>query len=138
TIIFHAPATSTGAFTVPSFPVTVYSKTVTVPEARLIVTAPGAAASREPPRLLVELPEGDVYAGQTIKMRVILLDPGDGTVQGISQPQITGDSILSEPLSFGRRDTIRRNGQTYPAFINEVIITPMRAGQEPLAAQANS
>jgi len=138
TIIFHATATSTGVFTVPSFPVTVYSKTVTVPEARLTVTGPGATGSREPPRLLVELPDGDVYAGQTIKMRVMMLDPGDGTVQGLSQPQITGDSIFSEPLSFGRRDTIRRNGQTYPAFINEVIITVMREGQERLVAQAHS
>ena len=138
TIIFHATATSTGVFTMPSFAVAVYSKTVTVPEARLTVSASGTPGLREAPHLLIELPEGDVYAGQTLKVRVILLDPGDGTLLGLSQPHITGESIFSEPISFGRRETIRRNGQAYPAFINEVVITPMRAGQEQLVAQGHS
>src|SRR2546423_12787499 len=120
TIIFHATASSTGIFTLPPFPVAVYSKSVAVPEVRLTVTAPGTPALREPPRLAIELPEGDVYAGQTIKVRVILLDPGDGSLHGLSQPHITGESIFSEPMSFGRPDTIRRNGQTYPAFISEL------------------
>ena len=138
TIIFHVTAASTGVFTLPSFPIAVYSKTATVPEARLTVTAAGTPGLREAPRLLVELPEGDVYAGQTIKVRVILLDPGDGSVQGLSQPHITGESIFSEPMSFGRRDTIRHNGQTYPAFVNDVVITAMHEGQEQLVAQGHS
>src|SRR6185369_16099097 len=62
TIIFHATATSTGIITMPAFPASVYSKSVTIPEARLTVLAPGTPAVREPPRLIVELPPGDVYA----------------------------------------------------------------------------
>jgi len=138
TIIFHATASSTGILTMPAFAASVYSKSVTIPEASLTVLAPGTPAVREPPRLIVELPPGDVYAGQTFKVRVSLLDPGDGTVQGISQPHITGESIFTEPISFGRRDTIRYNGQAYPAFVNDVVITAMRAGQERLVAQGHS
>src|SRR5438552_6514992 len=138
TIIFHATATSTGVFTMPAFPAAVYGKTMIIPEARLTVTAPGSPSMREPPRLMVELPDGDIYAGQTFKLRVILLDPGDGTVQGLSQPHVTGESIFTEPISFGRRETIQRNGQTYPAFINEVVVTAIRAGQEKLVAQGHS
>jgi hypothetical protein len=138
TIIFHATASSTGAFTMRSFPISVYSKTLMVPEARLTVVAPGTTGLKEPPRLIVEAPDGDIYVGQSLRMRVILLDPGDGTIQGLSQPHITGDSIFSEPISFGRRENIRRNGQTYPAFINEVIVTPMRAGEEKIVAQGHS
>src|ERR1043166_439327 len=71
-------------------------------------------------------------------MRVILLVLGAGTIQGLPHPHITGDSIYSEPISFGRRENIRRNGQTYPAFINEVILTPMPAGEEKIVAQGHS
>jgi len=59
----------------------------------------GNAGGAEPPRLIVELPPGEIYAGQTFKVRVSLLDPGDGTVQGISQPHVSGESIFSEPIS---------------------------------------
>lgn len=138
TLLFHATATATGVVVMPSFPITVYSKTVTVPEARLTVTPPGTPGLREPSRLFIELPEGSIYAGQTLRVRVGLLDPGDGTVQGLSQTHVTGEAIFSEPISFGRRDTIRRNGQAYPAFINENVITLMREGQERLVAQGQS
>ena len=138
TLIYHVTATNAGAFTMPPFPVTVYGKAVIVPEARLTVTASAAVAVREPPRLLLELPEGDIYAGQSLKVRVMLLDPGDGSVQGLSQPHISGESIFSEPISYSRHETIRRNGQSYPAFINEVTVTPMRAGQEEIVAQGHS
>jgi hypothetical protein len=135
TILFRATAASTGTFVMPSFPIQVYSKSVTVPEARLTVTTSGTPGLREPARLIVELPEGNIYVGQTLKVRVLLLDPGDGSIQGVTQAHINGDSIFAEPISVSRRDTIQRNGQAYPAFVNEVVITPMREGKERLIAQ---
>jgi hypothetical protein len=59
-------------------------------------------------------------------------------VQGLAQTHITGEAIFSEPASFGRHDTVRRNGQAFPAFVNEVVFTPMRAGEERLVAQGQS
>jgi hypothetical protein len=140
TINFRAVANSTGTFTMPAFTTTAYGKPVTVPEARLTVVPSGTAGVREAQRLLVELPEGDIYVGQTLKIPVSLLDPGDGTVQGLSQPRINGDSIFSEPMSFGqqRHEIIRHNGLAYPAFIQEVTITPLSEGRQTLVAQANS
>ncbi|MDB6109294.1 MAG: hypothetical protein JWR69_1044 [Pedosphaera sp.] len=138
TINFRVTAGNTGTFTVPAFTVTAYGKPVTVPEVQLNVVPAGTAGVREAPRLLLDLPQGDIYVGQTLRIPVMLFDPGDGTVQGMSQTRITGDAIFAEPTSFGqRREVIRHNGQSYPAFIQEVTITPMREGPQTLVAQAN-
>ncbi len=138
TINFHATATTPGAFTMPSFTLTAYNKPVPVPEARLTVV-PAGAGMREAPRLFLELPEGDIFVGQSLKARVILPDPADGTTHGLSQPHITGEAILSEPIFVGqRRDIFQRNGRNLPAFVYEVIITPIREGQQTLVAQGHS
>ena len=139
TIQFRSIVRSNGVYTMPSFPVTAYGKSIQVPEATLTVVAPGTPNAREAPRLIVELPDGDVYVGQMLKVRVILLDPGDGTSHGLSQPQINGESLFLEPISFGqRRETLRRDGKSYPAFVQDLIVTPMREGTQTLVAQGQA
>ncbi|HZQ46693.1 MAG TPA: BatD family protein, partial [Verrucomicrobiae bacterium] len=140
TVIFHVMATTNGTFTMPSFEVMAYGKPVKVPETSLgVVPAGDTTAGHEPLRLLVRLPEGDTYVGQTIKIPLILPDPGDGTVHGMSQPGITGEFIFSEPFLTGlRSEMIQHGDKTIPAFVQELTITPMREGPQTLVAQANA
>ncbi|GEM_PF-248968 len=138
TINYRAVATNTGAFKIPSFTATAYGKPVTVPEAHLVVVEPGTPGVREAQHLVLQLPEGDIYVGQTLRIPVMLIDPGDGSVVALQQARVNGDAIFSEPNSYGlRHDIVHQNGQAYAAFIQEVIITPMREGRQTLVAQAN-
>ncbi|MDB6122317.1 MAG: hypothetical protein JWQ71_1310 [Pedosphaera sp.] len=139
TIIFRATTTATGSFTMPAFTMMAYSKPVKVPEARLTVVPATVTGTQQPPHLLLELPEGDIYVGQTLRVPLMLPDPADGTVHGLTQPRITGDFVFSEPFPIGgRHEAIRRNGKIFPVFIQEVMLTPLREGQQELVGQAQS
>lgn len=136
TILFHANPAASGTYVMPAFTATVYGKPVTIPEARLTVVEPGSTPTREAPRLLIELPEGDLYVGQNLPVRVLLPDRGDGLVQGLSQAQLLGEAFLVD-MSFmrQRRDVITRNGQAIPVWIVEMAVIPLKEGQHPLMAQ---
>ncbi len=139
TVLFHVLAVTNGTYTMPEFEVMAYGKPVKVPATNLVVVPAGAPAGHEPPHLLAELPEGDTYVGQTIRISLVLPDLGDGNVHGMSQSSITGDFIFSEPFPGGMRQEAFRSGdKTIPAFVQEVTLTPLREGPQQLVAQANT
>jgi hypothetical protein len=138
TIIFHVTAASNGVFKIPAFEATAYGKPVNVPEAALSVVPAGTVAAREPPRLLLDLPEGNIYVGQSLRIPVLLPLPADGSVQTIYQARITGEFLFSEPAPGIRQERIRRNDQSVPAFVQEVTLTPLREGRQELVAQAQA
>jgi hypothetical protein len=85
---------------------------------------------------LMEFPAGDLYVGELLRVELLLPDT-DGRVHGFNKSQITGEFIFSEPMSFGmRRENIQRDGKSFPAFIEEAMVTPMREGSQELIAQA--
>ncbi len=139
TVLFRATVTNTGAFIMPGFDLTAYGKTVRVPEAGLKVVPAGMIAPREPPRLLMEPPEGDVYVGQALRISIALPDSGEAVLHGLSQPRITGEFIFSEPFPVGMRQAnLRGSGKMSTALVQELMVTPLRAGPRELIAQAHS
>ena len=137
TIIFHVTTSSNGVFKIPAFEATAYGKPVKVPEAILNVVPAGTVAAREPPRLLLDLPEGDIYVGQSLRIPVVLPLPADGSVQTIYQARITGEFVFSEPAPGIRQERIRRNDRSVVALVQEVTLTPLREGRQELVAQAH-
>jgi hypothetical protein len=139
TLNYRVTARAPGAYTFPSFNLTAYGKPAPVPAARLQVVPLGTPGLREAPRLWVELPEGPYYVGQSLRIRVIMPEPADGQVLGLLQARVAGDSILTEPVIFGqRREAVQRDGRAYPAFIQEVAITPIMPGKQALVAQGQA
>jgi hypothetical protein len=138
TVIFHATVANTGTFTMPSFDLMAYGKPVKVPEASLTVVAAGTIKESEPPQLILEPPEGDCFAGQLLRIRLIMPVRENGGVMGMSQPHISGDFIFSEEVALGmRQETVERDGKTFPAWVQEVLITPLRAGEQELVGQSH-
>jgi hypothetical protein len=90
-----------------------------------------------PVRLTLETRTNVVYVGQTIAARLVVTDPGDGTVAALSQPQVIGESLLVEP-SFGRmmRQIVNQQGRMQAAFITDLLFTPMREGALEVFGQA--
>lgn len=140
TVLFHVVPAAKGTFEMPAFDVMAYGKPVKVPATNLVVLPAGApGAGPEAPRLTVELPQGEIFVGQTVRVPLVLPDAGDGTVHGMSQAGISGDFIFSEPFPIATRQEAFRSGdKTIAAFVQEVTITPMRQGAQQLVAQANA
>ncbi len=136
TVIFHSVAPTNGTFTIPAFQAMAYGKPVQVPAATLTVSSEGSSAPQSP-SLLVNPPEGDVYVGQTFSLPLELPHERGSPVLGMSQPRITGDFIFSADIPTPvRQEDIQVQGQSMPAFIADVIITPLRAGPRQLIGQA--
>lgn len=138
TAIYHVTVTNIGDFTIPGYDLTAYGRPVKVPAATLKVVAAGEPAGSEPPRLLMDLP-GDCYVGQLLRIPVIMpMGPG-GAIGGLLQPRVTGEFIFSEQVPAGMRiENLQRDGKSYMACIEELFITPLRAGSQPLIAQVHT
>jgi hypothetical protein len=136
TINYHVIAATNGDYTIPAFNVMAYGKPVEVPETTLKVT--GEALPQETPRLFVQLPAGDVFVGQALAVPLALPMSGNGTLGGMSQPRVTGDLVFSEQLfSSGlRQENIVRDGRSFPAFVQDVSVTPLREGPLEIIGQA--
>jgi len=141
TINFNARVSSLGSFVMPSFVLTAYNKAVTVPAARVTVVPPGTPNAAEAQRLLVELPPGDIYVGQTLNLRVVALDPSQPglQLQGLSQVQVNGESFLADTTVYRvRREAVVRDGRSYPALVYELTLTPIRDGTNTFTVQAHA
>ena len=84
----------------------------------------------------MDFPAGDVYIGQLLRITLLLPD-SDGRVRGFNKSQITGEFIFSEPVSYGmRRETVQHDGKSFPAYVEETMVTPLREGPLEIIAQA--
>jgi len=136
TINFHVLAQAVGEYTVPAFTVAASGKTLTVPATKLAVVAAGAAPVDNAPQLVLEIPPGDIYIGMSVPVRVILVDPGDNSIQGLTQLQIVGDTFFADPGTMRqRREIANRQGRPTIVVIAEINVTPLRDGPQPLIAQ---
>lgn len=139
TINFRATPAGVGTYVVPSFKMTAYGKEVVVPETRLTVVSANESALREAPRVILQVPPGEYYVGQTLKCALVLPDPGDGSVQAIMQSHITGEGVFVEPPVVGqRREILQLNGQSVSALIQELTVNLMRSGTQTMIAQTTA
>jgi len=132
----RARALGPGSFTVPEFAVRVGGKPVLVPAARLeVVSAPATLA---PPalQLLLEMPATNLVVGQPVQARLLLPGTPSGGVQGLMQPQLSGQGFLADTA--GARqiiEGIHHNGASVPAYIYETTLTPLTTGKLTVFAQ---
>ena len=138
TFNYRVSVTNAGEYVMPSFTGSGNGKPLKVPEARLTVLPAGAAGVKtSPARLLMELPQTEFYIGQAVSIRLVMLDPGDNTVQAIMQPQLSGDAFLAENWTLRYRREMRPvGGKVVAASICEVFAYPLKAGQLQLSAMA--
>lgn len=123
-------ASSTGSFTVPAFVVKVDGKPVTVPAARLTVVAAPPAAASPAPQLILDLHATNLFVGQAVTARLLLPAEAGGAVQGLGQPQFSGQGFLVDLAAPRQRfEMIQRHGASVPVFIYETTLTPLTTGK---------
>jgi hypothetical protein len=125
-----------GEITVPEFLVNVYGKPVKIPAAKLYVVPTVPPTVPPAQRLLLDLPDTNLFAGETIRARIVLPGSERGVVQGLAQVQLTGDGWLVDQGSARPRiEPLRRNGNNMIAFIYELLVTPIASGKLSMFAQ---
>jgi hypothetical protein len=136
TVLFHGVAPSNGTYTIPGFQAMAYGKPIQVPPATLTVTNDGATGPQVPVLILVP-PANDVYVGETFGLGVALLRAADNSVFGMSEPAIKGEFVFSgEQPGTVRQQNVPHDGQDVPAYISDVVVTPLREGPRQLIGQA--
>jgi hypothetical protein len=129
-------ASSLGSFVVPEFVVKVAGKPVTVPAARLDVVSAPSAPVRTAGQLTLELPATNLFVGQPVAARIVLPGLPAGFVQGLGQPQLSGQGILVDLGAVRQRvEMVQRGGVAVPVFIYETTLTPVMAGKLTVFAQ---
>ncbi len=123
-------AASTGSFTVPAFVVKVDGKPVTVPAARLTVVAAPPAVASPAAQLILDLPATNLFVGQAVTARLLLPAAAGGVVQGLGQPQFSGQGFLVDLAAPRQRfEMMPHHGANVPVFIYETTLTPLTTGK---------
>jgi hypothetical protein len=139
TFNFRVTTSTNGVFFMPAYNASANGKTVSVPEAHLDVLPADMPAPPPGAQLVVEPPPGEFYIGQNVPVSVVLLDPGDNSVQGLGQVQVAGDAFVAEGgARTYRRETRVVRGRTVAAHVSELLVTPINEGALPLTAQATA
>ena len=133
---YRVRAASLGVFTVPEFVVKVYGKPVTVPAAQLEVVAAPPAAVRPAPRLMLDLPATNLFVGQPVTVRMLLPGSPRGAVQGLGQPQLSGQGFLVDLGAARQRiEMLALGGANLITFVYETTLTPVMTGKLSVFAQ---
>jgi hypothetical protein len=138
TFNYRVQAAAAGAFTIPEFSVVVNGKPVKVPAARLDVTATPPPGIPPAQRLLLEVPTNGLFAGQTVRARVLWPGSPAGTVQSLGQVQLNGQGfVVDQSSAHVRIEAIPfgNSRRTINAFVYELMLTPIATGKISLFAQ---
>lgn len=135
TFNFHARPTMPGDYAIPQFKLLVYGKSVTIPAAHLVVTPAPSGKTPLAQKLGVDVPDGPLYVGQAIKVRVTM-QFAPGALQTLSQVQLNGEGFLVdqtaarqmfEPVPLGSPGQVR--------YVYEIMLTPIAPGTLTFFAQ---
>ncbi|HEV2207223.1 MAG TPA: hypothetical protein VG167_00485 [Verrucomicrobiae bacterium] len=139
---FHIAAAQAGQYVIPEFKAKVYDREVTVPAAVLEVTDAPPESVTPAPQLLIDLPDTNVYVGQSL--RAIIRFPASPNSQlflPVQTPpiQINGQGLILDYGSLRQHieQMYRRPGMgSSPSLVYEASITPIAIGSLSLSAQS--
>jgi hypothetical protein len=132
--LYPVQATTSGHFTVPGFVVMVDGKPVQIPAATLDVDP---SVSSPPVRQLVlEVSSTNVYLGQPFRARVMLPASPANQIEAAREIEFNGNAFMTDLTTMRQAvEMVRINGSAVPAYIYEITLTPIEAGQSALSAQ---
>jgi hypothetical protein len=136
TFVYAVRAAATGHFAVTNFTVNVYGKPVNIPAASLEVI--GDDPNLQPARQLVlETSATNIFTGEPFHVTVMLPADSSNAVEALREVQINGDGLMTDRTAAKQSiEEVNINGQLKPAYICELVVTPIAAGPVKFSAQA--
>jgi hypothetical protein len=106
-----------------------------IPAASLDVVADNAGSP--PPReLVLETSATNVFLGQPFRVRVLLPAGPGNEIEALREIQFDGDGLMSDKSAMRQSiETVNIGGQLKPAFVCEMMVTPIAAGPLKISAQ---
>jgi len=136
TFRYSAVATHAGQFTIPGYEVLVGTKRVRVPPAVLTVTEPTpGTAVYQPARAELELPQRDLFVGETINARLLVIETPDESPQYVAHVAKTTGAAVFRPAMRTKREQFSLGGQQVSGLVMPVQITPILEGEAELGCQ---
>jgi len=137
TFLYHARAQTNGTYVMPGFVLSVYGKPYTTPPAQVSFLPTSSVAGSAPLRLKIEFPPGDLYVGQAIPLRLILMEQSPGVLHGFFNPKVVSDAFLPDPTPVRySRTVVDDGGKPRAAFVNEIAISPIKEGHHTVLVHA--
>jgi hypothetical protein len=134
---FRVTTATNGAFFMPSFQASANGKPVPVTETHLAVLPRGVPPPEQAARLVIEPPSGEFYVGQSVPVRVVMLDSGDHSLEAMSQAQVSGEALVADGGAMAYRNEQRIvQGRPVSAMVSDLCVTPVREGRLSMVAQA--
>jgi hypothetical protein len=133
--VYEVKPAAAGHFTVPGFPVLVAGTAVDVPAASLEVTAKDAGLPA-PRQLRLDLSETNVFLGEPFRLRVILPPGPNHQIEAVREIELNGDGLMTDKTALQQAiEPVNLDGELRPAFVAEMIATPIAAGRQQVWAQ---
>ena len=125
--IYEVRATATGHFAITNFTVDVYGKPLEIPAAGLDVVAENP--NPQPARQLVLEPSAtNVFLGEPFRVRVMLPAGPGNQAEALREIQLNGAGLMTDKTTRQSIEPVSINGQLRPAFVCEMVMTPIAAG----------
>jgi len=136
--IYEVQAPAAGNFTVSNFTVNVLGSLVQVPAASLAV-ASTATAVPPPRKLIMQMTATNIYLGQPFRVRVILPAGPGNQIEALREIQFDGGGLMTDKTALQQFiGPVNLDGELKPAFVSEMMVTPIAAGPQKLMAQGFS
>ena len=135
TFLYELQPATAGQYVITNFTVSCAGQPVQVPPASLDVVTEALAAP-PPRRLRLQTTATNVFLGQPFRVRVILLAGPGNQLEALREIQLSGAGLMTDQS--GTRQSIEvidDNGALRPAFISDLMVTPIAAGPMALTAQ---
>jgi hypothetical protein len=140
TFLYEVEATAAGRYTIPSFTVKVSGEPVEIPGATMEVLPAGSqlpAGAAPPRRLVLETSATNLYLGQPFRVRVLLPPAPGNQIAALREIQLNGDGLMMDKTALRQSiEPANVNGELRPAFVCELLVTPIAAGPLKFSAQA--
>ena len=99
----------------------------------------GRGQSRPPQparQLVLEISATNVFLGEPFHVRVMLPAGPGNDIEALREIQLNGDGLMTDKTAMRQAiETVNVNGQLKPAFICEMMVTPIAAGRLKFSAQ---
>lgn len=134
--VYEVRPAATGHFAVTNFTVVVYGKPLEIPAAALDVVA-GNPNPQPPRQLMLETSATNVFLGEPFRISVLLPAGPGNTVEALREVQLNGTGLMTDKTA--TRQSVQPfniNGQSTPAFLCDMVVTPIVTGPLKFSAQA--
>jgi hypothetical protein len=133
--IYEVRATATGHFDIKKFTVEVYGKPLEIPAAGLDVVA-GNPNPQPARHLVLESSATNLFTGEPFRVRVMLPAGPGNQIEALREIQLNGNGLMTDKTAMRQAiESVNVNGQIKPAFICDIVATPIAAGPLKFSAQ---